>query len=179
MRTTTAHGTLGDPALRKFVAREPAGGPAGGPRGPNPPAAPTYDVADMTFEADEEVLPAYAPPDPDSDAEGEEPPAEGGDGGLEGGSSMERQHGSGKPGTSGSGQAPAAEGERALAAAGGGAAAAAAAAPADTTPPPAEGTDAQGKSGRQTGAEAVMERVREKQKRAREVECLPSLVWVC
>ena len=155
-----------DPALRKFVAREPAGGAAGGPRGPNAAAAPAYDVVDMTFEADEEVVPTYAPPDPDSDAEGEEPPAKGGGGGPAGKPSAARQRGSEQPETSGPGQAPAAGGEGVLTAAGGGPAAAA---EAEATPPPAEGAGAQGKAGRQTGAEAVMERVREKQKRAREV----------
>ena len=158
-----------DPALRKFVAREPAGGAAGGPGGPVAAAAPAYDVADMTFEADEEVIPTYAPPapDPDSDAEGQDPPAEGGNRGPEEGTSAARQHGSGEPGTSGSGRAPAGRGEPVLAAAGGGAAAAAAAA--DATPLPAEGAEPPGKPGRKTGAEAVMEKVREKQKRAREV----------
>ena len=159
-----------DPALRKFVAREPAGGAAGGPRGSDTAAAaPAYDVADMTFEADEEVIPTYAPPDPDSDAEGQDPLAEGGDGGPEEGSSAARQHGSGGPGTSGSGQAPAAQGEPVLAAAGGAAAAAAV----DAAPLPAEGAGPPGKPGRKTGAEAVMERVREKQKRAREVRASP------
>ena len=154
-----------DPALRKFVAREPAGAAAGGPRGPDAAAAPAYDMADMTFEADEEVIPTYAPTDPDSDAEGQEPPAEGGDGGPEEGSSAARQHGSGQPGTPGSGQAPAARGEPVLAAAGGAAAAAAV----DAAPLLAEGAGPPGKPGRKTGAEAVMERVRDKQKRAREV----------
>ena len=160
-----------DPALRKFVAREPAGGAAGGPRGPDAAAVPAYDVADMTFEADEEVIPTYAPPDPDSDAEGQDPPAEGGNGGPEEGTSAARQHGSGEPGTSGSGQAPAARGEPVSAAAGSGAAAAAAAA--DAAAPPAEGAGPPGKPGRKTGAEAVMEKVREKQKRAREVGASP------
>lgn len=52
-----------DPALRKFVAREgelpPEGAPGGHTGGPGVAAAPDYDVSDMTFEADEEVLPEY------------------------------------------------------------------------------------------------------------------------
>jgi len=146
-----------DPALRKFVAREAPPGGAGAPPAAAQ-AAPDYGVADMTFEADEEVLPEYKPPAPDSDAEdegegrgagGARDPA--GDPAADAGEA--RRRGAGEAGTSG--RAPAGE-------EGAGADASAAGAAGGATP-------AEGGAAKQTRSEAVMEKHREKQKRAREV----------
>jgi hypothetical protein len=154
-----------DPALRKFAAREAQPGGAGAAPAAAQ-AAPDYGVADMTFEADEEVLPEYKPPaalDSDAEEEGEGRGAGGardpaGDPGADAGEA--RRRGAGEAGTSG--RAPA--GEEGAGGADG------------RAPPPASEAEgagaaapAEGGAGKQTRSEAVMEKHREKQKRAREV----------